>query len=292
MTSSRETAAAPPYHHGDLRAALVEEALGLVREGGLAALSLREATRRAGVTPGAAYRHFRGRDELVAAAAREIQDRMAERMRTAAGPGEDGARNAVPSGSDDGQDGAGDRCSEQHGGPDSPSASEDPTSGDPAAGGPAGRDPTAGDSAGADPAGRDPAAHALARLRGVGLGYLAFARAEPGWFETVFFGGGFGRGAGTSPVAGEATPDESPVAPPFAELVAALDACRDAGVLPAERRAGAEFVCWSAVHGCAELMIHGPLRGADPTLLDALVARVVDDIIAGVRGPVPGDAGR
>lgn len=46
------------YHHGDLRQALVDAALALAREGGPPAVVLREVTRRAGVAPNAAYRHF------------------------------------------------------------------------------------------------------------------------------------------------------------------------------------------------------------------------------------------
>jgi hypothetical protein len=42
-----------PYHHGDLRRVLVDAALQLVGEGGAAAVSVREAARRAGVSAGA-----------------------------------------------------------------------------------------------------------------------------------------------------------------------------------------------------------------------------------------------
>lgn len=56
-----------PYHHGDLRAALVRAGVELATGGGLEALTLREATRRAGVSAGAAYRHFTGLDDLVLA---------------------------------------------------------------------------------------------------------------------------------------------------------------------------------------------------------------------------------
>lgn len=70
-----------PYHHGDLRSALVEEALALERTQGPTGVSLREATRRVGVTPSAAYRHFQGRSHLLEAVARVIQERMVQRMR-------------------------------------------------------------------------------------------------------------------------------------------------------------------------------------------------------------------
>jgi len=46
------------YRHGDLRRALLEAGIQLARAGGPDAVVLREATRRAGVVPNAAYRHF------------------------------------------------------------------------------------------------------------------------------------------------------------------------------------------------------------------------------------------
>jgi AcrR family transcriptional regulator len=55
------------YHHGDLRRALLEAGIALAREGGPEAVVLREATRRAGVVPNAAYRHFASRDALLQA---------------------------------------------------------------------------------------------------------------------------------------------------------------------------------------------------------------------------------
>jgi len=57
-----DNALSPPardaYRHGDLRRALLDAAVDLAREGGPQAIVLREATRRAGVAPNAAYRHF------------------------------------------------------------------------------------------------------------------------------------------------------------------------------------------------------------------------------------------
>ena len=62
------------YHHGDLRAALVETAIGLIAERGVREFSLAEASRRLGVSAAAPYRHFADRDELLAAvAARSLQ---------------------------------------------------------------------------------------------------------------------------------------------------------------------------------------------------------------------------
>jgi AcrR family transcriptional regulator len=59
------------YHHGNLRQALVEAALDLIREKGPQGFTLSEAAKAADVTPAAVYRHFSGRDELVAEAARQ-----------------------------------------------------------------------------------------------------------------------------------------------------------------------------------------------------------------------------
>jgi AcrR family transcriptional regulator len=58
-----------PYHHGDLRQALVDAAIDLLRESGPEALTLRGAARAAGVSQAAPYRHFKDRRALVAAVA-------------------------------------------------------------------------------------------------------------------------------------------------------------------------------------------------------------------------------
>lgn len=226
-----------PYHHGDLRSALVEAALEMSRGSGPGPVSLREVTRRVGVSPAAAYRHFRDRTQLMAAVALEIQERMATRMR----------RRMRASA---------EATAEQR---------------------------------------------ALQGLRGVGLGYIAFAVDEPGWFETAFFGSAQERARGEAADRdeaadrggaadqGDAASGPSPgggadaAPPPFVLLTAALDECVRAGVLSDQRRPGAEFVCWSAVHGCAELVLHGPLRGAPRQAVRETAERVVDDIITGVR---------
>src|SRR6056297_3967478 len=59
------------YHHGNLRQALVEAALMLIEEKGPTGFTLSEAAKQAGVTPAAVYRHFAGRDDLIAEAARQ-----------------------------------------------------------------------------------------------------------------------------------------------------------------------------------------------------------------------------
>jgi AcrR family transcriptional regulator len=65
------------YRHGDLRQALLDAGLDMAREGGPDAVVLREATRRAGVSPNAAYRHFADRTELVEAVSDAAQSLVA-----------------------------------------------------------------------------------------------------------------------------------------------------------------------------------------------------------------------
>jgi len=185
------------YHHGDLRTALIDAGLALTRTGGPEALTIREATRRVGVSPNAAYRHFADREALLGAVASAIQHRMAAQMQGSS------------------------------------------------------RRRDAGD-----------------QLRAVGMGYIKFALDEPGWFTVAFFGA--------------VNPDETAGAPPYLALVDALDAMMAAGALAPERRDGAEWPCWSAVHGFADIVLHGPLRDASRRDVEALAGRTVDDIIAGV----------
>ena len=59
------------YHHGNLRQALVEAALALIEEKGPQGFTLTEAAKAADVTPAAVYRHFAGREDLIAEAARQ-----------------------------------------------------------------------------------------------------------------------------------------------------------------------------------------------------------------------------
>lgn len=56
-----------PYHHGNLRRALLDAALDLFAERGSFDFTLRELARQAGVTHNAPYRHFQGKAELLSA---------------------------------------------------------------------------------------------------------------------------------------------------------------------------------------------------------------------------------
>lgn len=183
------------YRHGDLRRALLEAGTELARGGGPEAVVLREATRRVGVAPSAAYRHFADRGALLDAVCSAAQSALAVAMEV--------ELEGLPNG------GA-------------------------------------------------PADAARARLRAVGTGYLRFALAEPGLFRAAFSGSDNLRDATNPARAGEGG------LTPFQLLATALDGLVDARVLPRERRPGAEFLAWSAVHGLAMLLIDGPLRGLDP----------------------------
>ncbi len=68
------------YHHGNLRAALVQATLRAIAEEGPDGFTLRDVARRAGVSPAAPYRHFKDKDELLAAVAGECADRLAQMM--------------------------------------------------------------------------------------------------------------------------------------------------------------------------------------------------------------------
>jgi AcrR family transcriptional regulator len=72
-----------PYHHGDLRHALLQAALGLVAKVGVEGFSLREAAREVGVSPAAAYRHFEDKAALMAALALDGMGRLAQAMERA-----------------------------------------------------------------------------------------------------------------------------------------------------------------------------------------------------------------
>ena len=216
MSDKASRAARGTYRHGDLRRALLEAGVALAREGGPQAIVLREATRRAGVVPNAAYRHFANHQALFEAVrgvalsylSRSIEAEIAAAHRL-----------------------------------------------------------------------REPRRRARAALRGVGLGYLRFARQEPGLFRTAFAARPFG----VDEFAGD---DDAPRGAsgldPFQLLCQALDGLVEAGLLPPARRPGAEYLAWSTVHGMALLAIDGPLRGTPQPMLELLSQRLLDMVERGL----------
>jgi AcrR family transcriptional regulator len=201
-----KTPARTTYRHGDLRRALLEAGIALARAGGPAAIVLREATRRAGVVPNAAYRHFANRQDLLEAVRSAALSELAKTMEAEIGK----MRRS--------------RSAEEA---------------------------------------------ARANLRAVGMGYLRFALKETGLFRTAFATPET-RGFNTDPArAGESGLN------PFQLLSRALDQLAETGLLPVERRPGAEFLAWSAVHGFAMLVIDGPLHTVSRSDIDAIGARVI-----------------
>ncbi|WP_317054626.1 TetR/AcrR family transcriptional regulator [Roseovarius rhodophyticola] len=83
------------YHHGNLRQALVEAALTLIEAKGPTGFTLSEAAKQAGVTPAAVYRHFAGREDLIAEAARQGYVIFAEAMEQAYESGQPSALTSL-----------------------------------------------------------------------------------------------------------------------------------------------------------------------------------------------------
>lgn len=117
---------------------------------------------------------------------------------------------------------------------------------------------------------------ARASVRAVGNGYLRFAYAEPGLFRTAF----------SPPSAIESRPDPAKAGMsgmnPFQLLGLALDRMSAAGLMPAERRPGAEYLAWSAVHGLALLCIDGPLRQLPAQQREMVGQRLLDMVEKGI----------
>jgi AcrR family transcriptional regulator len=76
----RVPTASKPYHHGNLRAALVDAGAELARASGPDGVVLREVARRTGVSHNAAYRHFADRDELLAEIAERANEQLEQAM--------------------------------------------------------------------------------------------------------------------------------------------------------------------------------------------------------------------
>jgi AcrR family transcriptional regulator len=196
------------YHHGNLRAALVEAATELARASGPDGVVLREVARRTEVSHNAAYRHFADREELLMAVAEVGMTRLEEAMREQL-----------------------DRVDDS-----------------------------------------DPRERTRQRLRSVGRGYVRFALAEPGLFETAFTGG--------EPKG--ADPSSSPAGGPFELLNQALDDAVEQGWISPARRPGSEMLCWSAVHGFALLHLWGPLRAVPRRARDEALELMLDRLEQGL----------
>ena len=175
-----------PYHHGDLRDALIQAAQEILEADGIAVLSLRAVARRAGVSPAAPYHHFPDKQALLDAVAERGFDALTAAMTTRMGKVSGGA----------------------------------------------------------------------ARLDASGIGYVAFAVANPALFGLMFSTLGQHPPAGTSlDVARQRA---------YAVLQDAVAACSPSG------KAGADecLRLWAVVHGIAKLVLEGCVRPADFGLAD------------------------
>ncbi|MGX7671247.1 TetR/AcrR family transcriptional regulator [Plantactinospora sp. DSM 117369] len=201
------------YHHGDLRAALVEAGMEMARGKGSSALGIRELARVVGVSPNAAYRHFTNLRALVLTVAQEARRRLSRAILD--------RMNATPSGAD---------LTER----------------------------------------------SLAHLRAFALGYIHFARSEPGWFALT---------CESQEPPPDAETDTSTDAPPSPHelLLNALDAMLEARLISPERRVNAEWSCWSTTHGFAIMATNGPLQAVDPDTIARLADQAIDTLIRGLQ---------
>jgi AcrR family transcriptional regulator len=122
----------------------------------------------------------------------------------------------------------------------------------------------------------DLAQRAVAVLRAFMLGYITFALSQPGWFALTCE-------SQQTPPDADATATADPPPPPHQLLQAALDGMVTAGVMAPERRADAEWTCWSVAHGFAMLATSGPLQSADRDTAVRLAEQAVATLIRGLR---------
>ena len=92
---SAVAATARPYHHGNLRTALLEGAERALARGGVQELSLREVAREIGVSHAAPRRHFAGKQALLDALAEDGFERLEHQMRAAIDAAGDGFRDRL-----------------------------------------------------------------------------------------------------------------------------------------------------------------------------------------------------
>jgi AcrR family transcriptional regulator len=72
-----------PYHHGNLVEALIAATVEMIDDGGVENVSVREVAKRAGVSPGAPFRHFRSKTALLTAVAEQAMDRLVQAVKDA-----------------------------------------------------------------------------------------------------------------------------------------------------------------------------------------------------------------
>ncbi|MBE0601190.1 MAG: TetR/AcrR family transcriptional regulator [Firmicutes bacterium] len=85
---------AQTYHHGDLKTQLIREGLKLLDAEGYSGFTLRKVARACGVSQTAPYRHFKNKDDLIAAITGQALQAFGEQLETAVNrhPGDPGAQ--------------------------------------------------------------------------------------------------------------------------------------------------------------------------------------------------------
>jgi len=95
MTNPAEAKKRDTYHHGDLKAQLIEATRLLVEEKGPDNFSVSEACRRAGVSTAAPYKHFKDKTEMLREVAAAGMVRQSEQMLAEIAPHADGTRARI-----------------------------------------------------------------------------------------------------------------------------------------------------------------------------------------------------
>lgn len=75
-----------PYHHGNLVPALIETTIALIEEIGVEKVTVREVAKRAGVSAGAPFRHFKSKSALMTAVAEQAVERLFDAVTAAQDP--------------------------------------------------------------------------------------------------------------------------------------------------------------------------------------------------------------
>jgi len=70
-----------PYHHGDLRTAMIEKGIEMISENGVAALSLRKLAKVCGVSEAAPYGHFANKNDLINAIEHYVSNKLSTALK-------------------------------------------------------------------------------------------------------------------------------------------------------------------------------------------------------------------
>lgn len=220
------------YHHGDLKVTLIRASLELIREHGVGALSLREAARRAGVSPSAPYHHFQSRSHLLCEIAIQGFDLLRDHLASIdQGLANDNLPKDLPvPPKNSGTTEAANSPSTQQPTETAPSPSQLNV-----------------------PAKSKDVVDPLGMLFSTGVAYVDFALAHPEYFKVMFLAE-----LADAELFPELTNRKFLLLQYLYESLRALQSCGLAPKLPLESLV---LTSWSTIHGLSTLMIDGPLGG-------------------------------